>query len=92
MKRSVSFTLVHACVDGRSIEIPLIVFGTYKLKKRKVLEPIKLALEAGCVAFDTAFVYNNETEVAANFCFLLFFCSFFRSRLGLHSLNKLLRL
>jgi diketogulonate reductase-like aldo/keto reductase len=44
-------------------EMPSIVFGTYKLKQRKVVTPLLGALDAGMTMIDTAFVYNNEREI-----------------------------
>ncbi len=53
--------LVHSC--NGPLSLPLRIFGCYKLKKEKCTQPLLWALEAGCTAVDTAFVYNNEVEV-----------------------------
>jgi diketogulonate reductase-like aldo/keto reductase len=53
--------LFHSCDEG--ITLPKRVFGCYKLKKEKVSSPLLFALRSGCSAVDTAFVYNNESDV-----------------------------
>ncbi len=45
------------------MDVPPVAFGTYKMKKQKVQQPLRWALESGVSMVDTAFVYNNEAEV-----------------------------
>jgi len=44
--------------------LPWVCFGTYKLKKEDVIEPVKAALKFGYRGIDTASVYKNETQIA----------------------------
>ncbi len=48
---------------NNGLEIPVIGFGTWKVKGASVIEPIKIALEAGYRHIDTAKIYGNEKEV-----------------------------
>ena len=46
------------------VEMPLLGFGTYRLKKEAVQDPVRFALEAGYRHIDTASVYRNEQFIA----------------------------
>ena len=56
-------SLVHGTLGGRVVAMPLVGFGTYKLKKDVVREPLRRALLCGYTMLDTAFVYMNEAEI-----------------------------
>ena len=46
-----------------SLTLPLIGFGTFKLKGQDCIDSVKIALECGYRLIDTARVYRNEKEV-----------------------------
>ena len=46
------------------VQMPLLGFGTYRLKKEGVEDPVRFALEAGYRHIDTASVYRNEKFIA----------------------------
>lgn len=48
---------------GSSVVMPVVGFGTYKLKKGEAKMPILEALKAGYRLIDTASVYDNEADV-----------------------------
>eukprot|EP00397_Hematodinium_sp_SG-2012_P035811 GEMP01038580.1.p1 GENE.GEMP01038580.1~~GEMP01038580.1.p1 ORF type:complete len:368 (+),score=95.65 GEMP01038580.1:72-1175(+) len=45
------------------VHMPIVGFGTYKLQKNDVIEPVKEAFEAGYVLIDSAQVYENERAI-----------------------------
>jgi len=47
-----------------SLSIPQLGFGTYRLKKEAVENPLALALNAGYTHLDTAWIYDNEAHIA----------------------------
>lgn len=48
--------------------VPVVGFGTYKLKKGEAKGPVLEALRAGYRLIDTAQVYENEADVGAAIC------------------------
>jgi len=50
------------------VHLPIVGFGTYKLKTNEVVEPLKVALGEGYVLIDSAQVYDNEREVGQVLC------------------------
>lgn len=56
-----SYTLSNCSKEG--LKIPVLGFGTYKLKKTAVQIPSSKAYEIGVRLFDTANVYQNEKEL-----------------------------
>ncbi len=48
---------------GRGVAIPMVGFGTWRLRGQQAYEAIRFALETGYRHIDTATMYRNETEV-----------------------------
>jgi diketogulonate reductase-like aldo/keto reductase len=63
MDNVVRIPLNHCCLPGSSI--PQFGFGTYRLKKKAVVEPLSHALSVGVPLVDTAAVYNNEQQIGS---------------------------
>ncbi len=48
---------------GRGVTMPMVGFGTWRLRGQQAYEAIRFALEIGYRHIDTATMYRNETEV-----------------------------
>jgi diketogulonate reductase-like aldo/keto reductase len=48
---------------GRGVTMPMVGFGTWRLRGQQAYEAIRFALETGYRHIDTATMYRNETEV-----------------------------
>jgi 2,5-diketo-D-gluconate reductase A len=48
---------------GRGVTMPMVGFGTWRLRGSTAYESVKYALQAGYRHLDTATMYGNETEV-----------------------------
>jgi diketogulonate reductase-like aldo/keto reductase len=48
---------------GRGVTMPMVGFGTCRLRGQQAYEAIRFALETGYRHIDTATMYRNETEV-----------------------------
>ena len=62
--RKMSHPLNKSVTLHNGVEMPLLGFGTYRLKKEAVQGPVCFALEAGYRHIDTASVYRNEKFIA----------------------------
>ena len=56
--------LTESVTLHNGVKMPLLGFGTYRLKKEAVEDPVRYALEAGYRHIDTASVYRNEKFIS----------------------------
>ena len=48
---------------GRGVTMPMVGFGTWRLRGQRAYEAVRFALETGYRHVDTATMYQNEAEV-----------------------------
>ena len=54
---------IHTVTLSGDVDMPIVGFGTWRLRVRKAYECVRLALEAGYRHIDTATMYGNEAEI-----------------------------
>lgn len=62
-KTKAAKTLADGVQLNKDVIMPVVGYGTYKLKKGEAFAPVLKALEVGYRLIDTAQIYDNETDV-----------------------------